>query len=165
MGRNPFLSIVCHVLAQSVCADRNNNATNRLTRFPVFFFHRGPSTTFEESYPLERWGTFTEQCMFFIPGILGCRLAGQLGIQTPLPPKPLAQHLLQIWCSWQQTGRTTWKTDFLTRRQQNIVKIVVRNTSGLSFSHLLGPLAGHGGNLRDTGSRTSCDWFPRRSLW
>ena len=43
MRPNPFISIVCHVLAQSVCTNRNINAPNRKTNFPVFFFPRGPS--------------------------------------------------------------------------------------------------------------------------
>ena len=35
MRPNPFISIVCHVLAQSVCTNRNINAPNRKTKFPV----------------------------------------------------------------------------------------------------------------------------------
>ena len=35
------VSIVCHVLAQSVCTDRDSNAPNRKIRFPVFFFPSG----------------------------------------------------------------------------------------------------------------------------
>ena len=37
MRPNPVISIVCHVLAQSVCTNRNINAPNRKTNFPVFF--------------------------------------------------------------------------------------------------------------------------------
>ena len=40
------VSIVCHVLAQSVCTDRDSNAPNRKIRFPVFFLLRGPCWNF-----------------------------------------------------------------------------------------------------------------------
>ena len=43
MRTNPVISIVCHVLAQSVCTNRNINAPNRKTNFPVFFFPSGAS--------------------------------------------------------------------------------------------------------------------------
>ena len=41
MRPGPVISIVCHVLAQSVCTDRDSNAPNRKIRFPVFFFPSG----------------------------------------------------------------------------------------------------------------------------
>ena len=56
MGPSPFLSIVCRILAQSVCAHRNSNAPDRVTRFPVFFVLRGPPLTGEENHHFERRG-------------------------------------------------------------------------------------------------------------
>ena len=42
MTPGPVISIVCHVLAQSVCTDRDSTAPNRKISFPVFFLLRGP---------------------------------------------------------------------------------------------------------------------------
>ena len=41
MTPGPVISIVCHVLAQSVCTDRDSTAPNRKISFPVFFFPSG----------------------------------------------------------------------------------------------------------------------------
>ena len=46
MRPGPVISIVCHVFAQSVCTDRDNNAPNGKMRFPVFFSLRGPCWNF-----------------------------------------------------------------------------------------------------------------------
>ena len=53
VGPMSHISIVCHVLSQSACADRTVMHPIAKTGFPVFCFHRGPLWNLERTHPFD----------------------------------------------------------------------------------------------------------------